>query len=170
MNESVRPPSLLELPSYLASQVSRFGRRYLAEALDRHDLHLVHHAILSALADFGAQSQQQLADTLDVDKSHLVGRLDLLEARDLVRRTPDPEDRRRYRVRLTPAGRRLARKLRPIALRSQERFLDPLTSEERETLLALLRRVLIANDAVRLGTVDDAFPSRTPDDDRAPPV
>ena len=77
---SLRPPSLLELPSYLAGQVSRFGRRYLAKVLAEHDLLLVHHAILSALSDFGAQSQQQVANTLDLDKSHLVGRIDQLEA------------------------------------------------------------------------------------------
>lgn len=171
MNASVRPPSLLELPSYLASQVSRFGRRDLAAALARHDLLLVHHAILCALDDFGARSQQQLADALDLDKSHLVGRIDLLESRGLVQRAPDRVDRRRYRVRLTPTGRRLVRRLRPVAAQSQERFLEALSPEERETLLALLQRVLDANDTDRLG--DDAagrLAPHTTDDDQAPPV
>ena len=35
---SLRPPTVLELPAYLAGQVSRFGRRYLAEVLAEHDL------------------------------------------------------------------------------------------------------------------------------------
>jgi DNA-binding MarR family transcriptional regulator len=155
----------------VAGQVSRFGRRYLAEELARHDLLLVHYAILGALSDFGPQSQQQVANALDLDKSHLVARIDQLEERRLVRRERDPSDRRRHRVTLTPAGRRLVRKLRPVALRSQQQFLDALSEPERDALLSLLKRVLEVNDAARLGHVDAApLPRHTADDDEAPAV
>jgi DNA-binding MarR family transcriptional regulator len=146
----MRPPSLLTLPSYLASQVSKFGRRQLEVALAEHDLVLIHHGVLAALHDFGPLSQQQLAEALDFDKSHLVARIDLLESRGLVARTQDPADRRRNRVALTPAGRKLADRLRRIARQSQEGFLQALDLEEQETLISLLRRVLDANDAERL--------------------
>ena len=166
-----RPPSLLELPSYVAGQVSRLGRRSAAEELGRHDLLLVHHAILGALSDFGPQSQQEVANALDLDKSHLVARIDQLEERGLVRRERDASDRRRHRVTLTPAGRRLARKLRPVALRSQQQFLDSLTRPEQEQLLALLTRVLEVNDAARLGHREaPPLPRHTADDDEAPAV
>ena len=155
----------------MAGQVSRFGRRYLAEELARHDLLLVHHAILGALSDFGPQSQQEVANALDLDKSHLVARIDQLEERGLVRRERDASDRRRHRVTLTPAGRRLARKLKPIALRSQQQFLGALSEPEQEVLLGLLRRVLEVNDATRLGHPEAAsLPRHTADDDQAPAV
>jgi DNA-binding MarR family transcriptional regulator len=144
-----RPPSLLALPSYTAAQVSKYGRRRLEEALREHGLLLGHLAILTALGDFGPMSQQQLADSLDFDKSHLVGRIDLLEDRHLVTRTQDPDDRRRYRVVLTPAGQTLLDRLLPVAKQSQKGFLDALTAAEQRTLISLLRRVLSANDAVR---------------------
>ncbi len=144
-----RPPSLLSLPSYLAAQVSKYGRRRLEEVLREHGLRLGHLAILAALDDFGPMSQQQLADSLDFDKSHLVGRIDVLEGRNLVSRTQDPDDRRRHRVALTPAGRTMLDRLRPVAEQSQEGFLESLTAAERRTLIELLRRVLSANDAAR---------------------
>ena len=166
----VRPPSLLELPSYVAGQVSRIGRRYLAEVLAEHELQLVHHAILSALYDLGPQSQQDVANALDLDKSHLVGRIDLLEDRGLVRRAPDRTDRRRYQLTLTPQGRRLVTRLRPAARQSQQSFLGALSDAEQQTLLSLLRQVLAANDAARLGNTGAPRPPHTDDDDQAPAV
>ena len=153
-----RPPSLLALPSYLASQLSKFGRRHLEAVLAEHELVLIHHAVLVALADFGPQSQQQLADSLDFDKSHLVARIDHLQSRGLVTRTQDPADRRRNQIALTPAGHELVDLLRPIAQESQQGFLQMLSPAEQETLTTLLRRALDANDAARRAAADDATP------------
>jgi MarR family transcriptional regulator, lower aerobic nicotinate degradation pathway regulator len=144
-----RPPSLLAYPSYLASQVSKYGRRHLEAVLRERGLLLGHHAVLTALDDFGPSSQQYLADALDFDKSHLVGRIDHLEGRGLVERTRDPDDRRRHRVALTAAGRALLDELRPVAQQSQKGFLDALSAAEQRTLISLLQRVLAANDAAR---------------------
>lgn len=141
-----RPPSLLALPSYLASQVATHGSRHLEAALDEHRLLRGHHAVLVALDDFGPLSQQQLAASLKVDKSHLVGRVDDLETRGLITRAPDPSDRRRHHIALTAPGRALLSQLRLAATQSEQRFLYALSAEERHTFTALLRRVLTAND------------------------
>jgi DNA-binding MarR family transcriptional regulator len=145
----LRPPSLLALPSYLASQVSKFGRRYLEAALDEHALTTIHHALLSALDDFGPLSQQQLAGSLDLDKSRLVAPIDHLEGLGLVERSRNTSDRRRNQVALTAAGTTVVHQLKPAAQRSQEGFLDALSRGEQQTLIALLGRVLAANDATR---------------------
>jgi DNA-binding MarR family transcriptional regulator len=150
LDPSPRPPSLLAQPSYLASQVSKYGRRRLVAALAEHELALIDFAVLTTLDDFGPCSQQRLADALDFDKSDLVGRIDRLEQRGLVTRSRDPADRRRNLVKPTRRGKALVTRLQPVAQRSQEGFLDALSGEERETLVALLRRVLIANDAARM--------------------
>lgn len=117
--------------------------------MSEHGLALVHFAVLSALDDFGALSQQHLADSLDLDKSHLVGGIDHLENRELVRRTQDPTDRRRNRVALTPAGKTLVDELKPVGRQSQRGFLNALSLAEQELLVSLLRRVLDTNDASR---------------------
>jgi DNA-binding MarR family transcriptional regulator len=98
----------------------------------------------------GPLAQHELADRLDINRSHLVGYLDHLEQRGLVARDRDPDDRRRQRVALTAAGRALLRDLGPVAERSQSEFLDALSRSERATLVSLLRRVLDANDEARL--------------------
>src|SRR5690625_3702914 len=93
-----RPPTLLTLPSYLAAHVAKIGRRALVDALSAHGLRLPHFATLTALSDFGPLTQHVLADRLDLNRSHLVGYLDEIERRGLVRRERDPDDRRRQRV------------------------------------------------------------------------
>jgi DNA-binding MarR family transcriptional regulator len=146
-----RPPSLLALPSFLAGNVARIGHRLLLHALAEHDLRLPHAAILAALSDFGPLAQFEIADRLDIQRSHLVGYVDLLEQRELVQRERDPDDRRRQIVGLTRSGRALWRRLQRVAERSQAQLLDPLSDSERDTLLALLSRILQAHDEARLG-------------------
>lgn len=165
-SKGVRPPSLLVLPSYLISQVGRFGYRHLESCLGEHGLLLVHYAILAALDDFGPLSQQQLACCLAVDKSHLVGRIDHLEERGLVERTKDLTDRRRHQITLTSEGNVLLGWLSPIAEQSQQHFLKALSGPERQTLVALLRRVLDANDAARLAAGCDGVPRATDVDEQ----
>ena len=146
-----RPPSLLAQPAYLASQVSRYGRREFERALSEHGLRLIHYGVLTALDDLGPLAQQQLADSLDHDKSHLVRHIDHLESHGLVTRLPYPNDRRRNQVALTKAGRTLLRELRAAERRSQQGFLDVLSPAEQRTLESLLCRVLDANDRTRPG-------------------
>ncbi|MET7309781.1 MULTISPECIES: MarR family winged helix-turn-helix transcriptional regulator [unclassified Streptomyces] len=140
-----RPPSLLALPSYLASHVARIGHLLLVDALAEHDLRLPHFAVLTGLSDFGPLAQHDLADRLGLNRSHLVGYLDTVEERGLIRRERDPDDRRRQRVALTAAGVELQQRLQQLAQDSQRKFLDVLTESERSTLMELLGRVLRAN-------------------------
>jgi DNA-binding MarR family transcriptional regulator len=156
MAAPARPPSLLALPSYLLSQLSKFGRRRLETVLAEHDLALIHHGVLAALADFGPRSQQELADTLDFDKSHLVARIDDLQRRGLVSRAQDPADRRRNQIALTPDGQALIDRLRPVAAESQQSFLQALSPTDQQTLISLLRHALDANDVARGAASDDA--------------
>jgi DNA-binding MarR family transcriptional regulator len=150
MDNEIRPPTLLGLPSYLAGATARVGHRLLVEALATHELRLPHFAILTALSDFGPLPQHELADRLAINRSHLVGYLDDIEQRGFVHRERDPQDRRRQHVALTPSGRAQLRRLHDVALRSQAEFLQALTEHEQQTLITLLRRVLNANDKTRL--------------------
>jgi DNA-binding MarR family transcriptional regulator len=149
MDDEIRPPTLLGLPSYLAGAAARAGHRLLVEALATHDLRLPHFAVLTALSDFGPLPQHELADRLAINRSHLVGYLDDIEQRGLVQRDRDPLDRRRHHVTLTPAGRVQLGRLHDVALRSQAEFLHALTEAEQQTLVSLLRRVITATDKSR---------------------
>jgi DNA-binding MarR family transcriptional regulator len=137
-----RPPTLLALPSYVAGHVWKGARAGIQAALADHGLGTAEHGVLVALADFGPLSQQQIADGLDADKSHVVRLLDQLEQRGLVTREVDPTDRRRHRIALTPAGRKLVQQATPTVEQAEERYLSGLTATERRTLASLLQRVV----------------------------
>jgi DNA-binding MarR family transcriptional regulator len=141
-----RPPSLLALSTYLAAWVSKRARADVQLALAEHGLGTSDYGVLVALGDFGALSQQQLADRLDADKSHVVRLIDQLEQRGLVTRAADPTDRRRHRIELTPAGRKLLRAVTPITEDVEAAHLSALSAPERRTLATLLQRVLESQD------------------------
>src|SRR5262245_55678525 len=110
-----RPPSLLAFPSYLAGNVSAYGRHIIEAEVAKYGLKLEHHAVITALHDFGPQAQQEISRRLRFDKSHLVRHIDFLEERGFVTRSPDPHDRRRHRVELTAEGNKLIANLAPAA-------------------------------------------------------
>lgn len=148
---ALRPPSLAGFPSYLAAQLVKHSSRVLGEHMAVHGVRTHHFAVLAALGDFGPQCQQDLCDRLDLDKSHMVGFVDDLEAMGHVSRTRDPKDRRRHRVALTPSGADLVVELLAIDQRCQEQMLAALAPADRDRLVDLLQTVVAAADAVRLG-------------------
>lgn len=97
-----------------------------------HRLEMWDYVVLGGLEHDSAPTQAQLAAAVGRDKTRLIAILDRLEARELLCRTPDPEDRRNRIVTLTEAG---------------------------ATLLADCRRDIRAMDADLLGTL--SAPDRT---------
>ncbi|MEV4091698.1 MarR family winged helix-turn-helix transcriptional regulator [Streptosporangium saharense] len=157
---NARPPTLLALPSYLAGHVSRIGHRTLVADLTEHGLRLPHFAVLSGLHDLGSITQNELADRLGLNRSHLVGYLDDLERKGLVSRTRDLADRRRQLVRLEDAGQRLAADLIDRAHAGETASLGVLSAAELATLTDLLRRVVTADDAAQACAAAEKHPGK----------
>lgn len=65
-------------------------------------------AVLACLLDDGPVRMCGLTELLKIEKSTLSGLVDRAEKRGLVRRVPDPEDRRSIRIALTDEGRATA--------------------------------------------------------------
>src|SRR6476620_3629342 len=63
-------------------------------------------AVLVARDAHEPLSQQEAAGRLGVDRTTMVDLVDSLERKELVERRPDPSDRRRTIVQLTPRGKR----------------------------------------------------------------
>jgi DNA-binding MarR family transcriptional regulator len=96
--------------------------------------------VLVALRDRPARSQAALAARAGRDTTRLIPILDRLEQRDLLRRTPDPADRRIRVVELTDAGTRLVTDCQD-AIRAMERdLLADLPDAERAAFIATLER------------------------------
>ena len=98
-------------------------------------------AALAKLDECGPLSQNLLGRRVAVDAATVKGVVDRLSSRGLVATTPDPDDRRRHSVALTPAGRSLVRRLLPRAAAITEDTLSPLAPAERAALAALLAKL-----------------------------
>jgi DNA-binding MarR family transcriptional regulator len=116
--------------------------------LRAHDVEMWDYAVLTTLERGPAPTQSELAAAVGRDKTRLIPILDRLEARDLLRRTPDPADRRNRVVALTAAGRELAASCRAAIRAVEADFLADLGPGERATFVAVLDRLA---DEVREG-------------------
>ncbi|MFI8927642.1 MarR family winged helix-turn-helix transcriptional regulator [Streptomyces sp. NPDC053474] len=89
-------------------------------------------------------SPRQLSATLMLTTGGMTGRLDKLERAGLLRRSPDPNDRRGLQVTLTDAGRELVDRAVVAGLEAQRAALGAAGLDEKETaqLADLLRKLL----------------------------
>jgi DNA-binding MarR family transcriptional regulator len=94
-----------------------------------YDLSTPQYAILFHATPQGVPLSK-LCEEMLADNSNLTRLVDRLEARGLVRRAPDPRDRRVTLVQLTPAGEQLISELRPRHRDYIERRMSHLTPEQ----------------------------------------
>jgi DNA-binding MarR family transcriptional regulator len=85
----------------------------------------------------------QLARHADLSTGAMTNRLDKLEEAGLVRRLPDPDDRRSVQVELTEAGHRAWEESVDVQARKEALLVSALTGAERDQLNELLRRVVV---------------------------
>jgi DNA-binding MarR family transcriptional regulator len=138
------PAALTASTGYLLARVGAESRRRWARVLAEHGLTPHHFAVLMVLDERGSASQQELSQAIGVDPRNAVPVIDLLQQRRLVRRRPDPADRRRHAVMPTAAGRTLLADLRAAADGVEREFLAGLTATERTALHRTLSKLLAA--------------------------
>lgn len=103
-------------------------------------------AVLLVLSSREPASQHQAAQRLGIDRTTMVGLLDALQAKGLVSRHPDVDDRRRNVVELTGAGQDTLERATAAAETAERRFLAPLSREDAEHLRGSLH-VVVAQQA-----------------------
>jgi MarR family transcriptional regulator for hemolysin len=97
--------------------------------------------VLSALSDVGCVSQAALATHVHLEGATITHHIDRLESLGLVRRIPDPDDRRVRRLELTDAGVALYQRLLAAALAFEQRALAGVGAKERVLLQSALARI-----------------------------
>lgn len=83
-----------------------------------------------------------LAERLRIAPRSVTEVVDALEDKGLVRREPDPSDRRATVVRLSEDGERIAERIRELRHTRMDRLLDALDAQEQAQLTVLLQKVL----------------------------
>jgi DNA-binding MarR family transcriptional regulator len=145
--------------------VNRLNRadRYLIKAaavsLDRVGLTYEEFKVLILLHD-GPRSHGSLCRELLVSSGVMTNRLDKLERVDLLRRKPDPGDRRGVLLELTQAGRERLDEYIDLGAKRERELLEVLTSSEKQALNELLRK-LIGGLQSELGPAPRTFQAAT---------
>jgi DNA-binding MarR family transcriptional regulator len=126
----------------LAAMVLPLGRALLAAerpVLDAHGVTMWAYSVLLSLGKRPARTQAALAESIGADKTRIIPVLDDLEARELIRRRPDPEDRRARLLSLTPEGRRVRDAVRSEIQSNEERLLAQVPAADRAGFLRTLQ-------------------------------
>ncbi|QIS08341.1 MarR family winged helix-turn-helix transcriptional regulator [Nocardia arthritidis] len=133
--DQLHPRGLLRFPTYV------FGKLHRAVHAEI-DASLREHWVLVCLEEFTDLSQQQVATTLQIDRSEVVRIIDGLEKDGFVVRTRDPGDRRKNCLSITAAGRAERRRVDEQVQQATDRVLHRLDADERRTLLRLALKAI----------------------------
>lgn len=133
-------PPWLRVESTLMS-TARLVRVAFDARLAPLDLNLTQASLLGYVCEFGATTQTDLADHLGIGRAAIGAVIDRLEARGLVERRPNPDDRRVWLVSITDAGRDLAARIVEVdeVLRAELR--RGIGREERQALAWVMTRL-----------------------------
>jgi DNA-binding MarR family transcriptional regulator len=126
--------------------IARRLNRTLDETLAEFGLDTAEHRVLSALAQGGPPHRStpgRLAKRMELSSGAMTNRLDRLEQAGLIRRLPDPDDRRGVVVELTEHGHDVYRSAVGVQAKKEQLFANALTARERTQLNTLLRRLML---------------------------
>lgn len=111
------------------------------DALAVLDLNLTSAMLLMFVVEHGGQTQTALAERLNVGRAAAGSIVDRLEARGLVERHADVDDRRVWVVEATDAGKEIAVKIAEIDVDVRRKLRTGIDRSERQLLASLLLRM-----------------------------
>ena len=123
------PPELIARLAVLLKHTSLRYAEVAGAALEPYGIAGRELGVLTVLDSKEPLSQQQAAARLAIDRTTMVAMIDVLEDKGLVARLPDPADRRKNIVALTPDGTRTLRAATRASLAAERRFLAPLGAD-----------------------------------------
>jgi MarR family transcriptional regulator, lower aerobic nicotinate degradation pathway regulator len=141
------PPSLHRRLGAVITWAAQSAQEVADRALEPLGMTVRHFGVMTFLRfeaeDQGSPlSQQAIGERLRVDRTTMVSLIDELERKGYVKRERNPDDRRAYVIRLTPAGRRAQARAEQAVDRQASEFFGRLSEAEREELSRLLTRLV----------------------------
>jgi len=129
-----------EQVGFILRQVNqRHAAIFAASGMD--DLTPTQWAALAKLREQGTCSQNLLGRHIAMDAATVKGVVQRLIRRGYVETDPDPTDARRVVLKLSPSGETAYERITETAHRITQETLSPLTPAERDTLVALLKKI-----------------------------
>lgn len=121
--------------------VARKLRETSQETLAPWDITPAQFRALRVLRRNGVMRPSELSDRLQIAPRSTTEVIDALESRDLVRRRPDPDDRRATLVEVTEHGTGVLDAIRAVRGTEAERAFELLSSVDRADLARILRKL-----------------------------
>lgn len=141
-------------PGRLLRRLDKIISTHVASKFDGFDLSFQQWIALKVVRDGVACNAGELARELGITTGATTRMVDVLEARGLMERDRDTEDRRVVRLVTTPTGKDAVRKLQGEVVATWNELLADFTQDEANVLVDLLIRLLAAAERVAGGTAD----------------
>jgi DNA-binding MarR family transcriptional regulator len=133
---------------FVSNHVSHaFARRLLSTGVT-----VAEWVVMREMFDEEETSPGVLAERIGVTRGGVSKLVDRLVTKKLITRRDRSDDRRFQSIALTPAGRRLIPQLAALADQNDKEFFKPLSSAERNALIATMKKLVEAHDLQRLPT------------------
>jgi DNA-binding MarR family transcriptional regulator len=129
-------------PGYLIRRAHQLAVAIFIEETSEFDITPVQFAILNALIDDPGEDQVTLSARVAFDAATSGSVLGRLEAKGLVRREADAQDKRRKLLWITPLGQQAALRMKKAVAKAQQRIVAGLNTGQREQLVALLQQLV----------------------------
>ena len=128
------------------SGLSKRLQRSMDETLAEFGLDTMEHKVLATLSQTGEPYQStpgRLAKRMELSSGAMTNRLDRMEEAGLIRRLPDPDDRRGVVVELTDQGRTTYQSAVGVQAKKEALVAGALDEAEKQQLNSLLRKMMI---------------------------
>ncbi|MCO5134727.1 MAG: MarR family transcriptional regulator [Phyllobacteriaceae bacterium] len=137
---------IYEMPGHLIRRMQQIAVSIFADRISNagYDLTPVQFACLNALEAHPGVDQATLAGLIAYDRVTIGGVVDRLEAKGLVTRTVNKNDRRSRVLKLTAAGAGLLSDTRQVVRQTQADILQGLSGKEAATFVELLQKAVSA--------------------------
>lgn len=132
------------LETLVGYNVRRAALVIIGEFMERmavYDLRTVDFSVLSLIRHNSGITSRQLCNTLGIQAPNLVGMVNALEKRELVKRLPHPNDGRAMGLHLTESGEIMIRDAEKTATDLEVKMTSRINGDERKTLMLLLKRI-----------------------------
>lgn len=124
--------------AFLMARANALSLVHMSTMLEPFGLKTRSYSVLAIAASDARPSQRELSEFLRLDPSQIVSIIDQLERAGLVKREPDPRDRRANVVVATETGRELTTRARQLVSESEARWFSVLPKQELDQLRSAL--------------------------------
>ena len=129
-------------PFFLGTISNRWTTSSSKIYLDRFGVGIADWRVLASIQALGAASSQEIVGLISMDAAAVSRSVTKLESEGFIARSPGRFVGRTKPYELTGAGRALYAQLREVALAREDLLLGALTTDERRTLMTLMRKVM----------------------------